>query len=158
VDKRIVLNLDYCIGCRSCEVACAVAWLYHRNLGTSSLGSEATLPFHCQHCDQPACVAACPNEAMVKGEDGLVRRRKFLCTGCGSCALACPFGVIDPKLVRRVVSKCNLCEDLVAQDRLPRCVAACPSGALTFKELSEITDEEGIGSRIVARQTWMIRR
>lgn len=105
------------------------------------------MPIICRQCKAPSCVDTCPAEAMVRDDEGVVRRRMFRCIGCGSCARACPFGVIPDQLagtppsVRSVertsggrVAKCDLCSDRTAGDpqALPRCVAGCPSGALMF--------------------------
>jgi Fe-S-cluster-containing dehydrogenase component len=105
--------------------------------------AEAELPLHCLHCDQPACAAACPNEAMKKMDDGIVLRSNFRCVGCGSCAIACPFGVIQTDLTKHIVPKCDLCIDRLSEGNIPRCVQSCTSGALSYVEVDEqVADEK----------------
>ncbi|MFA5113337.1 MAG: 4Fe-4S dicluster domain-containing protein [Candidatus Margulisiibacteriota bacterium] len=134
--KRVYLNLDLCCGCKSCAAACAYGHHLQSLLGHAPLPAAA-LPLHCLHCDQPACAAACPNEAMKKMEDGTVLRSQYRCVGCRSCSVACPFGVIQPDLAKHVTPKCDLCLDRLAEGEVPRCVATCTSGALSFAEVDE---------------------
>ncbi len=88
--KRVYLNLDLCCGCRSCAAACAYGHHIQSLLGHSDVEGAALLPLHCLHCDQPACAAACPNEAMKKMQDGMVLRSHFKCVGCSSCDVRLP--------------------------------------------------------------------
>jgi Fe-S-cluster-containing dehydrogenase component len=148
--KRIYLNLDLCCGCRSCAAACAYGHHIQSLLGHARLPDEqgkteavrAELPLHCLHCEQPACVEACPNEAMQKQEDGTVLRSQFKCVGCSSCGVACPFGVIQPNLEKHIVPKCDLCIDRLSEGEIPRCVQTCTSGALSFEEVDEQVADE----------------
>jgi Fe-S-cluster-containing dehydrogenase component len=140
--KRVYLNLDLCCGCRSCAAACAYGHHIQALLFHSTVEKEAELPLHCLHCDQPACAAACPNDAMQKQEDGLVQRSHFKCVGCSSCTLACPFGVIQNDLTRQITPKCDLCLDRLEEGAVPRCVISCTSGALTFAEIDEQLEEK----------------
>jgi formate dehydrogenase iron-sulfur subunit len=135
--KRVYLNLDLCCGCRSCAAGCAYGHHVQSLLGHADIEGMADLPLHCLHCDQPACAAACPNEAMKKMEDGMVLRSTLKCVGCSSCAAACPFGVIQPDLKKHIVPKCDLCIDRLAEGNIPRCVATCTSGALSFEEIDD---------------------
>ncbi|MDD4179358.1 MAG: 4Fe-4S binding protein [Candidatus Margulisbacteria bacterium] len=134
--KRVYLNLDLCCGCKSCAAACAYGHHLQSLLGHSQL-TAAELPLHCLHCDQPACAAACPNEAMKKMADATVLRSQYRCVGCRSCSVACPFGVIQPDLEKHITPKCDLCLDRLAEGDIPRCVATCTSGALSFAEVDE---------------------
>ncbi|HUS47491.1 MAG TPA: 4Fe-4S dicluster domain-containing protein [Phycisphaerae bacterium] len=147
VAKRVVTNLDRCIECGSCAAACYVS---HGNMPAVNFAQSgaALLPVICRQCKAAACVEACPVEAMVLDEAGVVRRRIFRCIGCGSCARACPFGVLPARtagvpagfrstdrMSGHQIPKCDLCEDRTAGadgDVVPRCVAACPAGALMF--------------------------
>ncbi len=141
--KRVYLNLDLCCGCRSCAAACAYGHHIQSLLGHSKIEMEAAeLPLHCLQCELPACVDACPNEAMQKQEDGTVQRSLFKCVGCNSCVVACPFGVIQPNLDKHIVPKCDLCIDRLDEGEIPRCVQTCTSGALSFEEVDEqVVDE-----------------
>ncbi len=155
VDKQIVMQPDRCIGCASCAAAC-----YYGHLDTPVLGYEAVecssaMPMVCRHCEEAPCVAACPREAMYRDDAGIVRRSNLRCTGCLSCVLACPFGVLDQEFTRGQVAKCDLCADRCTQDRakLPRCVSVCPSGALKLLELEEELPREGyvlLSGRVVS--------
>jgi Fe-S-cluster-containing dehydrogenase component len=154
--KVVVLNLDYCIGCRSCATACTESHHQHLNLVHGKVSKLAELPHHCRHCQQAACVAACPTEALKRDENGIVQRHIFQCVGCRSCVHACPFGVLDDALLQHVTAKCDLCVDRYSQGLEPRCVATCVSGALTFEDLSEVWEEGRLqlGSRVIARSPW----
>lgn len=152
--KRIVLDLDRCIGCRACGAACHVGHHGQTNLVPGRVADVAILPVHCRHCKHPACAAACPTQALYADEYGFVRRSELLCIGCRSCALACPFGVIPDEFVRHVAPKCDLCVDRVVEGGVPRCVVACTSGALSFVDLEEtVGTPEYVGGRIQSRST-----
>ena len=151
VTKRVLIDLDRCIECGSCAAACHYS---HPQMPAVNFARSgwALLPLICRQCVAASCVDACPVEAMVREETGVVRRCLFRCIGCGSCARACPFGVIPTRLggtppgIRSTdritghqVAKCDLCADRTAcadadPEAVPRCVAACPSGALVFAD------------------------
>jgi Fe-S-cluster-containing hydrogenase component 2 len=152
--KRIVLDLDLCCGCRSCEAACKIAFKGEARIRHGEVAQQAYLPLACKHCEQPLCAAACPVDAIIKDEStGLVQRAAYMCIGCQSCAFACPFGVIDAPLVRHISQKCNLCND---RPDGPRCVAACSSGALQFLSDDEIKQRE-ISMRLISKHSFYRR-
>src|SRR5208282_618742 len=71
----------------------------------------------CMHCDEPACVSACPVTAMHKTPEGPVVYDKSRCIGCRYCMWACPWGVptaqwdsLAPK-----INKCTMCYDRIGQ-------------------------------------------
>lgn len=154
VARRIVLDFDLCIGCRACAAACHAAHHDQTNLVPGSVAETAILPVHCRHCKRPACAEACPRGALYVDEYGFVRRSELLCVGCKTCAFACPFGVIPDEFVRHVSPKCDLCVDRVMEGKIPRCVASCTSGALSFVELEEtVGAPEYVGGRIQSHAT-----
>lgn len=161
--KKLFVQLDLCIGCQAHSVACHRVRLGTQTLQSVDVDGVGTLPVVCRHCDEPACAAACPNDAMTRDDDGVVRRNPFRCTGCRSCVLACPFGVLSRamKLGPFAMGKCDLCTDRTADGKEPACVATCPTGALIFKEVEEVYESEKemvLGSHTVGYSTYIRRR
>jgi Fe-S-cluster-containing dehydrogenase component len=160
IAERVVVDLDRCVGCKACFAAC---YYGHRHEPIVNYGftDEVEFPLICRQCDEPICVDSCPYEAMHKDEHGIVRRSLLLCRGCGGCVTACPFGTITPEMYRHQVPKCDMCEDLVLDGHLPRCVAACSGGALQFIEIAEVELEAkglyAISGRALGRDLWKRR-
>ncbi|HDZ23341.1 MAG TPA: 4Fe-4S ferredoxin, partial [Desulfobacteraceae bacterium] len=75
----------------------------------------------CLHCEEPECVAACPEEAIVKREDGIVILDEKACVGCGICVDECPYDAISLDSERGVAQKCNLCYTRVDKGLMPAC-------------------------------------
>jgi Fe-S-cluster-containing dehydrogenase component len=108
-------------------------------------GPEATLGFvslACQHCGDAPCVMACPTGALSRSsENGIVLIDRNLCVGCHSCALVCPFGA--PHFPEgHKMNKCDFCRDRLDHGLEPACVRVCPTGALGFGALEEITHKQ----------------
>jgi Fe-S-cluster-containing dehydrogenase component len=95
------------------------------------------LPVGCQHCEDPECVSVCPTSASHKLDDGTVQIDKAKCIGCQFCVMACPYGVRYLSEEERVVEKCTLCEQKVAQGELPECVRQCGGRARYFGDIEK---------------------
>ena len=152
----IATDLNRCVGCLSCMVACKAVnnvpigsyWNKVLRIGPS-LKEGATsshdvemyyLPVQCQHCADPECVKVCPTGASHKAADGTVQIDKSKCIGCQFCAMSCPYNVRYLNEEERVVEKCTLCEQKIAQGELPQCVAQCGSRARFFGDLEQGVD------------------
>jgi anaerobic carbon-monoxide dehydrogenase iron sulfur subunit len=152
--RVIAVDVDKCIGCRSCQVACALAHsgaeslfeavqqqpLAQARVSVVSVGGIA-VPVQCRHCDDAPCVDKCPKDAMQKPEpDGPVTVDVELCIGCGVCIKVCPlgnFGTITMAPDGDSVVKCDLCIDRLNQGLEPACVEACPTGALVLMDVAD---------------------
>jgi Fe-S-cluster-containing dehydrogenase component/CRP-like cAMP-binding protein len=165
----LVIDLETCVRCGHCAWACASLYGESRlfregdkvlrkvaapvdqrasdrpdvfeglRLFEEKAAKQLLLPNSCQHCENPACMIDCPTGAIAKDQDGEVFIRKELCTGCGACARACPWGNIhmkdrpaeDPRprggTFEEVADKCDLCRERPAG---PACVSVCPVSAI----------------------------
>ncbi len=89
------------------------AWMYY-------------LPRICNHCTLPACVAACPRQAIYKREeDGVVLIDPERCEGYQECVAACPYKKTLFNAVARVSQKCIGCFPKGEAGLQPQCVTSC---------------------------------
>jgi electron transport protein HydN len=138
--KLIVADTKKCIGCMSCELACAAAnakisfeaaytttlALIARNRVVKVEGKTA--PLQCMHCEDASCAKVCPH-GVIEAMDDFVKLNEKACVGCGTCVLICPYGAI--KLVekegRTFAQKCNLCFE---HPEGPSCIRVCTTDAI----------------------------
>lgn len=146
-------NQSACSGCRACQTSCKdrnnlkVGELYRR-VATFETGEYPdSVWYHyastCNHCEDPACVKACPTLSMHKAEDGTVQHDDDLCIGCGSCVFACPYGVPVMRADLKIVGKCDSCKPFRDRGLNPVCVDACNMRALEFGDLDELRAKHG---------------
>jgi carbon-monoxide dehydrogenase iron sulfur subunit len=146
--KEVFVRPDRCLGCRSCQLACAVAKSKSKTLFgavTETPGPRYRLyveqsgglkvPLTCRHCDPAPCLEACIAGCLYRDELGLVRRQKDHCVACWTCIMVCPYGVISRGVEPKIAVKCDRCHKL----EVPACVQACPTGALVFAEADRFT-------------------
>lgn len=137
---RFTFDMAVCVGCHSCEVACAeqnnlpteVVW---RRVGEIEGGSYPStsilhLSMACNHCLEPTCLQGCPTGAYQKLDSGIVAHLADECIGCQYCTWTCPYSVPTYQPDRRVVSKCDLCKPRLEQGFTSACVEACPTRAI----------------------------
>ena len=159
-EKRygMLINTTRCVGCQTCVVGCKILHgcpdgVYLGRLET--VGSDVNYvvsgtypnvsvtfrPHLCNHCANPACVAACPTGAMLRRDDGVVLSDLEVCIGCGTCVNACPYGAPVLNEVAGVVNKCDFCIDRVEAGQEPLCVCSCPAEARVFGDLTDPASE-----------------
>lgn len=176
----MVIDLDKCSGCMSCDVACkrenftppGVHWskVHIYETGKYPQTKLRSLPTLCMHCEEPACLRACPTGATSKRLDGVVVIDNDRCVGCGYCALACPY---EARVLNRaeplpyhhphdftpfekigyfqrlgavehgkgVIEKCTFCLHRLEQGGQPACVDTCPASARVFGDLDDPDSE-----------------
>jgi Fe-S-cluster-containing hydrogenase component 2 len=123
---------ERCIACGKCELACAFT---HGTPGKPARtrinivrrGPDLGTPIVCLQCDDAACVAVCPVEALRWNDaTGAIEVDSDRCIRCRMCVAACPFGNMVWDDAWHGVAKCDLCKGD------PQCVPFCPTHALEY--------------------------
>ncbi len=84
------------------------------------------LPRMCNHCLNPACVAACPSGAIYKrGEDGVVLINNQKCRAWRMCVSACPYKKAYYNWKDGKSEKCILCYPRLETGQAPACMHTC---------------------------------
>ena len=133
------------------------------NKGFDALLEMIRFALICRRCESAPCVKACPQEALEKvpseGNDaGILKRANMKCTGCGTCAIACPFGTIYTDLIPFPSSVCDLCEGRLRPGEKPLCVRTCADGSIDYGEVKPGEDLvevfDGIAVKVAGGATW----
>ena len=84
------------------------------------------VPRICNHCVNPACVAACPSGALYKrGEDGIVLINQERCRAWRFCVTACPYKKTYFNWGTGKSEKCILCYPRLESGEAPACFHSC---------------------------------
>jgi len=144
--KGFIFDLNKCVGCEACVVACQIenyelqseSW---RSVSTFNEFQHPALPlFHfslaCNHCDDPSCLTGCPANAFTMDPvHHTVDHNQDLCIGCRYCTWTCPYDAPKYVTAKGTIEKCTLCKERIVEGRKPNCANLCPTGALAFGEM-----------------------
>ena len=150
----MIIDIAKCHNCNNCLMACKDEFvgndwsplsaaqpqhghywinLHRQERGSYPLVDTVYLPQPCQHCEQPDCVKAAKNGAVYQRDDGIVIIDPEKSKGQKDLVNACPYGAIYWNDELAIPQKCTMCAHLLDEGwAQPRCVQACPTGALTF--------------------------
>jgi len=177
---KLIIDLAKCKLQEESGVQCSYKQ-HPQNKGFDSLLEMIRFALICRRCEAAPCINACPQGALEKVssekgslidkiflvdagqmgalekvskdniDTGILKRSNMLCTGCGSCAIACPFGTIYTDLIPFPSSVCDLCKDRLAPDEKPLCVSTCQDGSLDYKEVLAEDGTEEVFEDIVVK-------
>jgi len=109
----MVVDVDKCIGCQACVVACqsennipvnqeehfnqrrAIEWIHIERYWEGEFPNVKArfIPIMCQHCGDAPCEPVCPVFATYHNEEGLNVQVYNRCIGTRFCANNCPYHV-----------------------------------------------------------------
>ncbi|MDQ5845039.1 MAG: cyclic nucleotide-binding domain-containing protein [Acidobacteriota bacterium] len=101
----LVMDMDLCVRCGNCSLAChkvhGQSRLLRRGIHISrpsKIGSDRTQhvlsPQVCMHCKDPECLTGCPTGSIFRDPRGFVDIDPAICIGCFDCATQCPYDAI----------------------------------------------------------------
>lgn len=158
----LIIDVEKCEDCNNCFLACKDEhvdndwpgytlsqprhehrWMniMRRERGQYPIIDVAYLPVPCMHCDDAPCVKASKDGAVYKRDDGIVLIDPEKAKGRHEIVKSCPYEAVWWNEEKDVPQKCTLCAHLLDEGwSQPRCVQACPTGALRIlhKDDSEI--------------------
>lgn len=107
------------------------------------------LPRLCNHCTNPACLAACPRKAIRKREkDGIVLVDLEKCRGYRHCIRACPYKKVYFNPAIDKAEKCIFCFPRVEKGLPPACARQCVGRA---RHVGYLDDKEGHVYKLVRK-------
>jgi Fe-S-cluster-containing dehydrogenase component len=131
LEKQLFANPDLCTGCNRCALICSAVKenVFQPDKARLRINNFPlrgySVPSICFQCSKANCLDACPTAALYRNPDGVVLINKDLCTACGACVAACPYGMVEQDEAG-MAYKCDYC----GGD--PACVKECHFDALLF--------------------------
>jgi nitrate reductase beta subunit len=97
------------------------------------------------HCDNAPCMKKADNGAIYKLNNGIVIIDPEKAKGKKEIVSSCPYGAIWWNEEKKVAQKCTFCAQLLAEGwKEPRCVQACPTGAMRIVKVEDAQMEQMI--------------
>jgi Fe-S-cluster-containing dehydrogenase component/DMSO reductase anchor subunit len=141
MSKGFSFNQSKCVNCGSCSAACILYNEWDKKPRNIYIYNEQLLhnlplvniSLACNHCENAACLERCPSAAYSRNDKtGAVILNEERCLGCLYCQWNCPYDAPKFSSRKRIIEKCHLC---YKTDDQPACADACPTGALSFRDL-----------------------
>ena len=167
---NLIIDIEKCEDCNNCFLSCkdehvdnafpgyTAPQVKHGHRWVNIMRKErgqfpqidvAYMPVFCMHCDNAPCIKAAKDGAVYKRDDGIVIIDPVKAQGQKHLVDACPYGAIWWNEEHSLPQKCTLCAHLLDQGwKEPRCVQACPTGALHI-----VRAEDGEMQEIVKSET-----
>ncbi|NLV71489.1 MAG: oxidoreductase [Actinobacteria bacterium] len=159
----LLIDVTKCSGCHNCFLACrdefygndytpysapqpleGQFWMQIKEVerGTYPKPKLDYIPLPCLHCEEAPCVAAAADGAVYRRADGIVIIDPEKAKGQKDIVNSCPYRVIFWNKELEIPQKCTLCAHRLDEgEKQPRCVEACPTGALVFGDLDDPESE-----------------
>lgn len=159
----MLINIDKCNGCYNCFLACrdefenndypsysaaqptgGKPWMrvVEKERGATPKVKVDYIPIPCFQCTDAPCVKNSSSGAVYQRPDGIVLIDPEKAQGDKEILSGCPQRLIYWNEEKGIPQKCTFCAHLMDQGwKQPRCVEACPSGALVFGDLDDPASE-----------------
>ena len=124
--KKIVVDIEKCVGCGHCEEVCSKAWFKKEDRMLSNIrvceqpGGKVRVDV-CDQCGE--CAQMCAAMAIAPDKNGIYRIDKKKCVGCLICVAECLKDNMHYNNDQNYPFKCIACG---------LCVKECPAGALSI--------------------------
>lgn len=159
----MIIDLDKCNGCYNCFISCKDEYcgndhspyslsqpqtgqfwmrLIEKERGTFPKIKVAYIPVPCMHCEKANCIELSQDGAVYRRSDGIVIIDPDKSSGKKEILETCPYRVIYWNEEKNIPQKCTMCAHLLDKGwKEPRCVEACPTGAMVFGDLDDPQSE-----------------
>ena len=171
----ILVDVKKCTGCYNCFLSCrdeycgndypgysaaqpieGQSWMHIQEVERGEYPKPKIdyVPRPCMHCADAPCMGAVEPGVVYRRKDGVVIIDPEKAKGKKEIVDACPYRVIFWNEALQVPQKCTLCAHRLDEGgQLPRCVEACPTGALVFGDLEDPTSEiASLAKKLVVEQ------
>ncbi len=141
MEKLLLAIPNKCTGCNRCSYVCSALkegmFIPSKaRIKVNNFPQEGySVPSICFQCPGAECMKACPENAIIKNERGIIAININKCKKCGDCVNACPYGMME-QYDSGIPYKCDLCGGS------PACVGECNFGALVFKEADALSKKQ----------------
>jgi Fe-S-cluster-containing dehydrogenase component len=159
----LLVDVTKCSGCHNCFLACrdeyyandyspysapqpleGQFWMQVKEVERGSYPKPKLdyIPLMCVQCEEAPCIAVAADNAVYRRPDGFVIIDPTKAKGQKAIVNSCPYRVVFWNQELDIPQKCTMCAHRLDQgEKQPRCVEACPTGALTFGDLDDPDSE-----------------
>jgi Fe-S-cluster-containing dehydrogenase component len=172
----LLIDVTKCSGCHNCFLACrdeyydneypgysapqpveGQYWMQIKEIerGTWPKPKLDYIPLPCQHCETAPCIDVAADNAVYRRKDGVVIIDPVKAKGQKDIVNSCPYRVIWWNSALQLPQKCTMCAHMLdAGEPVPRCVEACPTGAMIFGDLDDANSEISQASAAVKTEDY----
>ena len=159
----MIIDITRCTGCYNCFLSCRDEFAGNENPGYAAAQPMSGMnwikiiekergqypkvkvnytPVTCMQCENAGCIKVAENNAVYRRPDGIVIIDPVKAKGQQQIVNGCPYRVIEWNEEKQLPQKCILCAHMLDKgEKVPRCVEACPTGALIFGDLDDPKSE-----------------